>query len=417
MGRAMGIESCEEDGRKEKKIESSISDTQASSKDKQIDKRKEVNEEGKEINLQSQANGIRKSTASNYMEQGEALQAIDVNQDNYWEEALKIRKLLEKFNEEHGLRPPTILGVRGHIFTGSISTLGWFMSNQETSFKTIGQRVLATPLKVCFQYRHPDASRGINLSEDIFARFNSTLRQRNITHYEYIPVGKGGDVGLNQISLFEANVTNRNGEQILSRDIYHLDHRFDFFCMLSHYFTTIGFYVSSMIFVIVVHLFLYGKPYLSLSGLKSAFIKQTLMRGNNPLKAAMASQSVVQLGLLMALPMVIEIGLKRGFKTALSNIIIMQVQLYLVFFTFLLGTKSNYFGRTIVRPKQNIELLDEDSLGDKFAENYKMYSRSHFIKGLELMLPLIVYQIYGYAPTNSTTFMLLTASMWFLVVT
>ncbi|KAH0466416.1 hypothetical protein IEQ34_003654 [Dendrobium chrysotoxum] len=99
---------------------------------------------------------------------------------------------------------------------------------------------------------------------------------------------------------------------------------------------------------IVVHLFLYGKPYLSLSGLESAIMKQALMRGNNPLKAAMASQSAVQLGQLMALPMVMEIRQKRGFKTALGDITIMQLQLYLVFFTFLLGTKSHYFERTIL---------------------------------------------------------------------
>ncbi|KAL0910435.1 hypothetical protein M5K25_021419 [Dendrobium thyrsiflorum] len=71
-----------------------------------------------------------------------------------------------------------------------------------------------------------------------------------------------------------------------------------------------GFYINSMMVVIIVHIFLYGKPYLSLSGLESAIMKQALMRGNNPLKAAMASQYVIQLGLLMVLPMVMEIGLK-----------------------------------------------------------------------------------------------------------
>ncbi|KAH0468960.1 hypothetical protein IEQ34_002192 [Dendrobium chrysotoxum] len=93
---------------------------------------------------------------------------------------------------------------------------------------------MATPLKVRSQYEHPNvsdrnfhiirggiskASRVINLSEDIFAGFNSTLRQGNITHHEYIQVGKGRDVGLNQISMFEAKVVCSNGEQILSRDI------------------------------------------------------------------------------------------------------------------------------------------------------------------------------------------------------
>lgn len=77
--------------------------------------------------------------------------------------------------------------------------------------------------------------------------FNSTLRRGNVTHHEYIQVGKGRDVGLNQISLFEAKVACGNGEQTLSRDIYRLGHRFDFFRMMSFYFSTIGFYVSAMV--------------------------------------------------------------------------------------------------------------------------------------------------------------------------
>ncbi|EMS45680.1 Putative callose synthase 6 [Triticum urartu] len=79
---------------------------------------------------------------------GEALQTIDVNQDNYVEEAFKMRNVLEEFgNEKYGERKPTILGLREHIFTGSVSSLATFMSNQETTFATIGQRVLANPLK------------------------------------------------------------------------------------------------------------------------------------------------------------------------------------------------------------------------------------------------------------------------------
>lgn len=154
--------------------------------------------------------------------------------------------------------------------------------------------------RVRFHYGHPDifdrlfhltrggiskASKIINLSEDIFAGrsklfeiwtslpqclsfsstcvilldkpnffvygfclgFNSTLREGNVTHHEYIQVGKGRDVGLNQISLFEAKIANGNGEQTLSRDLYRLGHRFDYFRMLSCYFTTIGFYFSTLV--------------------------------------------------------------------------------------------------------------------------------------------------------------------------
>lgn len=363
---------------------------------------------------------------------GEALQTIDMNQDNYLEEAFKMRNLLEEFKEDHGVRPPSILGVREHIFTGSVSSLAWFMSNQETSFVTIGQRVLARPLKVRFHYGHPDvfdrlfhitrggiskASAGINLSEDIFAGFNSTLRRGNVTHHEYIQVGKGRDVGLNQISLFEAKVACGNGEQTLSRDVYRLGHRFDFFRMLSCYFTTVGFYVSSMIVVITVYVFLYGKLYLSLSGLEEAIIKFARSKGDHALRTVMASQSLVQIGLLMALPMLMEIGLERGFRTALGDMIIMQLQLASVFFTFSLGTKVHYFGRTVLHGGAKYRATGRGFVvrHEKFAENYRMYSRSHFVKGMELMILLIAYEVYGSAASDPATYILFTCSMWFLV--
>lgn len=38
--------------------------------------------------------------------------------DNYMEEALKMRNLLQEFLKKNGVRNPTILGLREHIFTG-----------------------------------------------------------------------------------------------------------------------------------------------------------------------------------------------------------------------------------------------------------------------------------------------------------
>ncbi|KAK6144005.1 hypothetical protein DH2020_020825 [Rehmannia glutinosa] len=365
---------------------------------------------------------------------GEGLQTIDMNQDNYMEEALKMRNLLQEFLKRHDVRHPSILGLREHIFTGSVSSLAWFMSNQETSFVTIGQRLLANPLKVRFHYGHPDvfdrlfhltrggvskASKVINLSEDIFAGFNSTLREGNVTHHEYIQVGKGRDVGLNQISLFEAKIANGNGEQTLSRDLYRLGHRFDFFRMLSCYFTTIGFYVSTLITVLTVYIFLYGRLYLVLSGLEKGLSSQPGIRQNRPLEVALASQSFVQIGFLMALPMMMEIGLEKGFRTALSEFILMQLQLAPVFFTFSLGTKTHYYGRTLLHGGAKYRPTGRGFVvfHAKFADNYRLYSRSHFVKGLELMILLLVYQIFGQSYRGTVAYILITVSMWFMVGT
>uniref|UniRef100_A0A5B7C4U4 1,3-beta-glucan synthase n=1 Tax=Davidia involucrata TaxID=16924 RepID=A0A5B7C4U4_DAVIN len=364
---------------------------------------------------------------------GEALQTIDMNQDNYLEEAFKMRNVLEEFlKEHHGQRRPTILGLREHIFTGSVSSLAWFMSNQETSFVTIGQRILANPLRVRFHYGHPDifdrifhltrggiskASKIINLSEDIFSGFNSTLRGGYITHHEYIQVGKGRDVGMNQISLFEAKVANGNGEQTLSRDVYRLGRRFDFFRMLSFYFTTVGFYFSSMVTVLTVYVFLYGRLYMVLSGLERRILEDQTIRQSKALEEALATQSVFQLGLLLVLPMVMEIGLERGFRTALGDFIIMQLQLASVFFTFQLGTKAHYYGRTILHGGSKYRATGRGFVvfHAKFADNYRMYSRSHFVKGLELVILLVVYEVYGESYRSSNLYLFITFSMWFLV--
>ncbi|KAL8268757.1 hypothetical protein R6Q59_002555 [Mikania micrantha] len=364
---------------------------------------------------------------------GEALQTIDMNQDNYFEEALKMRNVLEEFHKDHhGERRPTILGLREHIFTGSVSSLAWFMSNQETSFVTIGQRVLADPLRVRFHYGHPDifdrifhitrggvskASKVINLSEDIFSGYNSTLRGGYVTHHEYIQVGKGRDVGMNQISLFEAKVANGNGEQTLSRDVYRLGRRFDFYRMLSFYFTTVGFYFSSMITVLVVYAFLYGRTYMVLSGIERKIMENANYNGNRALEQALATQSVFQLGLLLVLPMAMEVGLESGFRRALGDFIIMQLQLASVFFTFQFGTKVHYYGKTILHGGSKYRATGRGFVvfHAKFTDNYRLYSRSHFVKGIELGMLLVIYQVYGGSYRSSDLYFFITFSIWFLV--
>ncbi|KAL6576445.1 Callose synthase 10 [Orobanche hederae] len=356
---------------------------------------------------------------------GEAVQTIDMNQDNYLEEAMKMRNLLEEFRGNHGLRSPTILGVREHVFTGSVSSLAWFMSNQETSFVTLGQRVLAIPLKVRMHYGHPDvfdrifhvtrggiskASRIINISEDIYAGFNSTLRQGNITHHEYIQVGKGRDVGLNQIALFEGKVAGGNGEQVLSRDVYRLGQLFDFFRMLSFFFTTMT--------VLTVYVFLYGRAYLAFSGLDQGISGEAKILGNTALDAVLNAQFLVQIGVFTAVPMIMGFILELGLLQAVFSFITMQLQLCSVFFTFSLGTRTHYFGRTILHGGAKYRATGRGFVVRhiKFAENYRLYSRSHFVKALEVALLLTVYMAYGYSEGGAISFILLTLSSWFLVI-
>lgn len=361
---------------------------------------------------------------------GDAIQTIDMNQDNYFEEALKMRNLLEEFKSYHGIRRPTILGVRENIFTGSVSSLAWFMSAQEMSFVTLGQRVLANPLKVRMHYGHPDvfdrfwfltrggiskASRVINISEDIYAGFNCTLRGGNVTHHEYIQVGKGRDVGLNQISMFEAKVASGNGEQVLSRDIYRLGHRLDFFRMLSFFYTTVGYFFNTMVVVLMVYTFLWGRLYLALSGVEHI---AKYASNNKALGAILNQQFVIQIGIFTALPMIVENSLEHGFLPAIWDFVTMQLQLASLFYTFSLGTRAHYFGRTILHGGAKYRATGRGFVVQhkSFGENYRLYARSHFVKAIELGVILIVYASHSPLASNTFVYIAMTISSWFLVV-
>ncbi|ETL87426.1 hypothetical protein L917_13388, partial [Phytophthora nicotianae] len=204
---------------------------------------------------------------------GELLQCIDMNQDGYLEEALKMPNLLSTMDRGTEKRPLTIIGFREHVFTGGVSNLASFMSIQELSFVSLGQRMLAL-FHVRQHYGHPDifdklfamscggtakASKGVNLSEDIFAGFNSTLRGGRVSHEEFIQVGKGRDVGMQQLALFEAKLSSGAGEAVISRDAMRMASRLDFFRLHSWFYGNLGWYFTQSMTVVGVYFFIYGK--------------------------------------------------------------------------------------------------------------------------------------------------------------
>lgn len=155
-----------------------------------------------------------------------------------------------------------------------------------------------------------------------------------------------------------------------------------------------------------------------LSGVEKSILQSPILHQNKALEQALATQSVAQLGILLVLPMVMEIGLEKGFRTALGDFIIMQLQLASVFFTFQLGTKSHYYGRTLLHGGSKYRSTGRGFVvfHAKFADNYRMYSRSHFVKGVEILILLIVYEVYGQSYRSTSLFFFITMSMWFLAV-
>ncbi|KAE8659712.1 xyloglucan endo-1 family protein [Hibiscus syriacus] len=278
------------------------------------------------------------------LQRGDAVQTIDMNQDNYFEETQKMRNLLEEFKMNHGIRKPTILGARENVFTGSVSSLTLFMSAEETSFVTLGQRVLANPLKV----------------------------------------GKGRDVGLNQISMFEAKVASGNGEQVLSRDVYRLGHRLDFFRMLSFYYSFVRHYFNTMMVVLTVYTFLWGRLYISLIGVERHAKNQSI--SNEALGTILNQQFIIQLASF-------------------------------IFFHLLYGNTDPFLwtilhGGAKYRATGRGFVVEHKSC----VENYRLYARSHFVKAIELGVILAVYASYNPLAKDSFVNIAMTISSWFLVV-
>ena len=169
--------------------------------------------------------------------------------------------------------------------------------------------------------------------------------------------------------------------------------------------------------MLTVYVFLYGRLYMVMSGVEREILENPIIQQSKALEQALATQSVFQLGLLLVLPMVMEIGLEKGFRTALGDFIIMQLQLASVFFTFQLGTKAHYFGRTILHGGSKYRATGRGFVvfHAKFADNYRLYSRSHFVKGLELGMLLVLYEVYGESYRSSNLYIFITFSIWFLV--
>lgn len=349
---------------------------------------------------------------------GEFLQTIDMNQEGYFEEALKMRNALQEFAKREGPLPTTILGLREHIFTGSVSSLANYMALQETSFVTLGQRVLTKPLCIRLHYGHPDvfdklffitrggiskSSKGINLSEDIFAGYNCVIRGGSVSFKEYLQVGKGRDVGMSQIYKFEAKLSQGAGEQSLSRDVYRLCHRLDFFRLLSMYFGGIGHYFSNVLTVLTVYLVVYLMTVLALFGIEKIGDRMITPMGT-------IQMLLGGLGLLQTIPLFATLGTERGWWPSLREILHVFITGGPLHFMFHIQTKANYMAQTILVGGAKYRATGRGFVTQHtpMDEQFRFFASSHLYLGVEISAGLILMGIY----TDAGQYFGRTWSLW-----
>lgn len=344
-----------------------------------------------------------------------------MNQEHYFEETLKMPHLLET-----GVDSVSIIGMREHIFTGNASSLAKFKTWQELVFVTLSQRVLADPLMCRMHYGHPDvfdklraiscggvskASRGINLSEDVFAGFNVTLRGGKVTHKEFLQCGKGRDVALSQISTFEGKVANGNGETSLSRDVHRLGQFLDFFRLHSLYYSHTGFYFATWLTVVTAFVYIYSKLYIALVGVEAQIIDKissTSIFLNNTesgfesqiiddLSAVINTQYIIQAGLFLTLPLLAVYLVEKGLLRGMLQILEMIITCGPAFFVFQVGTTSHYFSRNLLFGGGKYQATGRGFKisRESFVLLYKSYSGSHYKPAIELIGLCCIYLSFG----------------------
>jgi len=349
---------------------------------------------------------------------GEMVQTIDMNQEGYFEEALKMRNALQEFGEHKGPLPMTILGLREHIFTGAVSSLANYMALQETSFVTLGQRVLANPLCIRLHYGHPDvfdklffitrggiskSSKGINLSEDIFAGYNNVVRGGQVGFKEYIQVGKGRDVGMSQIYKFEAKLSQGAAEQSLSRDVYRLGHRLDFCRLFSYYFGGIGHYFSNVLTVLTIYVVCYLLVILAMFDIEK--IGERVITPEGTIQILLGG-----LGLMQTFPLFATLGVERGWLASAVEIFQVFVSGGPIHFMFHIQTKAYYMAQTIFVGGAKYRATGRGFVTQHtpFDEQYRFFASSHLYLGIEMGASLILMGIY----TTAGQYIGRTWSLW-----
>jgi len=204
---------------------------------------------------------------------GHLLQAVDANQEGYLEESLKLSCALREFD---GDAPPAILGFGEHIFSG-LGALGDFAASAELAFGTLVQSTMASVLQSRYHYGHPDifdkfamigqggiskATKKLNVSEDVFAGMEATLRGQRIKYIEYLQVGKGRDMGLLSILIFFSKLAMGTAMMTSSRQALRLGQRLGLARLHGIYYAHNGNYAGQLHYFHVA----YGQLALSLLG-------------------------------------------------------------------------------------------------------------------------------------------------------
>jgi hypothetical protein len=374
---------------------------------------------------------------------GEVVNLMDMNQDAYYSEGLKLSLILPMFLGDRAIRIESsdktasrrllsfipdeestrgfmasrfqrrdntlmnhlggdelsILGFREHIFTHQHSVVGRYMALAEHSFGTIVQRFLSKPHYIRMHYGHPDmvnghfvkktsgVSRGslrVNVNEDIFLGYEMAATGLTIGYTEFLFYGKGRDAEFNAASVFLKKLAQGCAMQLASRQVtdLYLTH-LTIMQKIALFYGTLNHFVNIVAADTSIFVFAY---------MFTAFQVAQITTENLWLVGSAAGAPwILQLGFLNALPMLVE---RRIEQTYLG---LTDVLLSLPFFAHQNRITSAYF-RIAITSQRAGYLASGRGLGNtntSLLEIYLYHASSNFIAGSKLILLVIYFTALG----------------------
>jgi hypothetical protein len=170
-----------------------------------------------------------------------------------------------------------------------------------------------------------------NVSEDIFAGYTALLRGGESEHIEFMQMGKGRDVGMLQIQVFESKISGGTAMSMTTRDSFRVFEAMDLSRLMSYFHSCGGFYISNILVVLSYMCTLYYMLAMAMTGMDHAILlgNQVYLLGD-----INALQWFVQLGLLSIIPLATLYAIELGWVSAIWRTIKMIFEFSPVFFMF-----------------------------------------------------------------------------------
>jgi hypothetical protein len=374
-------------------------------------------------------------------------QCIDANQGAYFEQMLLLPVALAEFRSRSrgdggGKR---IIGLPEHI-TSDIGSVGHMAASAELAFGTIPQRTYSV-LGARMHYGHPDlmnklfmmqqggvskATKTLNLSEDIFAGMDFTLRgqDRMIRHCEYFHLAKGRDLGFNTVLAFFSKLSSGAGEQIITRQMFRLGQVFHLPELLSFYYGHVGYYFTQFFVSWSMPLLVLVWQLVLLSDCEGSW--DTFLKCGEHLPDKMSAVEVMARTLSIwfswllllfliatSLPYFVEVSLERGILNASKSFVKQMLTLAPLLFIFQSkiigyyitnelrfgGAKYVSTGRGLPTERRPFigEIADEGLKLKKVGGLYLDYAIYTYYDGAKLLLGAILIFVAGGASEATST--------------